>query len=212
MKKEANIPIFVKLVSKEHLGIKDARTWFKVVLQNAPQGIINPIPHIDVNGIMSNTPLIRRSKGDSTELIIPLARDLIPSELQRIADAWREVSPSGSYSISTNPTQEQKLNQAVVGLQVDGEEYQSLCLQLAKVRHESWMRDKAQDGWRYGPLLNVKEKTHPLMRPWSDLPQQYKDVDSSNPEQFLKFLSTQGYAVVRQEELKALAKILRDIS
>lgn len=211
MKKEANIPIFVKLVSKEHLGIKDARSWFKVVLRNAPSGIINPIPHIDVNGIMTTTPLVRRSKGESTELIIPLARDLLPAELQKIADAWREISPSGSYSISTNPTQDQKLNQAVVGLQVDGEEYQSLCLQLAKVRHESWMRDKAASGWRYGPLLNVKEKTHPLMRPWSDLPQQYKDVDSSNPEQFLKFLSTQGYSVVRQEELKALTKILRDI-
>ena len=211
MKKEANIPIFVKLVSKEHLGIKDARSWFKVVLRNAPSGIINPISHIDVNGIMTTTPLVRRSKGESTELIIPLARDLLPAELQKIADAWREISPSGSYSISTNPTQDQKLNQAVVGLQVDGEEYQSLCLQLAKVRHESWMRDKSASGWRYGPLLNVKEKTHPLMRPWSDLPQQYKDVDSSNPEQFLKFLSTQGYSVVRQEELKALTKILRDI-
>lgn len=212
MRKEANIPIYVKLVSKEHLGIKDARQWFKIVMSHAPQGIVATIPTIDINGQLTRTSLVRRSKEGSTELIIPLMRDLLPEELQKLADAWREVSPSGSYSISTNPTQSQKLNQAVVGLSVDGEEYQSLCLQLAKVRHEGWMREKAASGWRYGPLLNVKNKTHPLMRPWSDLPQQYKDTDTQNPEQFLKFLANQGYSVVRQEELTALAKIIRDIS
>jgi hypothetical protein len=212
MRKEANIPTYVKLKSKEHLGIADARKWYKLVNQHAPQGIVASIPTIDINGQLTKTSLVRRSKEGATELIIPLMRDLLPNELQKLADAWRAISPSGSYSISTNPTQSQKLNQAVVGLEIDGDEYQSLCLQLAKVRHEGWMREKADAGWRYGPLLNVREKTHPLMRPWSDLPQQYKDTDTQNPEQFLKFLANQGYSVVRQEELISLAKILRDIS
>lgn len=212
MIKSANIPIYVKLVSKEHLGIADARNWFKLVQAKAPPGIMHHIATMDSQGLLHKTLLVRRSlPNGSTELIIPLMRDLLPTELQSIADAWRAVSPPGAFTISTNPTQAEKLNQAVVGLEMPNDEYQSLCLQLAKLRHEGWMREKADAGWRYGLSLSVSAKTHPLMRPWDDLPAQYKDVDSKNPEQFLNFLSTQGYSVVRQEELKALATILRDI-
>lgn len=212
MAKKASIPIYVKLVSTDHLGLKDARLWYKIVLASAPTGIVTHIDSMDVHGRTYRTRVVRRSKRDSTELIIPLMRDLLPTELEKIANAWRRVSPPGSYSITTNPTQSQKLNQAVNGLQLDNDEYQSLCLQLAKVRHEGWMREKVDAGWRYGPVLSLKDKTHPLILPWEQLPEQYKDVDTRNPENFLEFLNNQGFAVVKQTELGSLLKILRDIN
>lgn len=212
MAKQANIPLYIKLVSQEHLGIHDARQWYKVVLSTAPAGVVTHIDSLDLNGVPSQTRMVRRSNGDSTELIIPLMRDLLPTELETISAAWKHKSPIGSFTITTNPTQSQKLNQAVTGLEIPNDEYQMLCLQLAKVRHEGWMREKGAEGWRYGPVLSLKDKTHPLMRPWDDLPAQYKDVDSKNPEQFLNFLNNQGYAVVKQSELGALLKILRDIN
>lgn len=210
--KQANIPLYVKLVSSEHMGIRDARQWYKCVLQNAPEGVVTHIDAIDLNGAPSQTRMVRRSKGNSTELIVPLMRDLLPMELEAISNAWKRVSPVGSFTITTNPTQSQKLNQAVVGLELPNDEYQMLCLQLAKVRHEGWMREKSAEGWRYGPMLSIKEKTHPMLRPWDDLPAQYKDVDTKNPENFLNFINNQGYAVVKQSELGALLKILRDIN
>jgi hypothetical protein len=212
MSKQANIPLYVKLVSSDHLGISDAREWYKVVLKNAPEGVVTHIDSLDLNGTPARTRMVRRSKGESTELIIPLMRDLLPTELETIANAWKQVSPVGSFTITTNPTQSQKLNQAVSGLEIPNDEYQTLCLQLAKVRHEGWIREKSAEGWGYGPVLSLKNKTHPLMRPWNDLPAQYRDVDSKNPEQFLTFLNNQGYAVVKQTELGALLKVLRDIN
>ncbi len=211
MNKQANISTYVKLVSTDHLGLADARKWFKIVMATAPNGVMTSVPYVDINGQMTKTSMVRRSVNETTELIIPLVRDLLPDELKQIAAAWRTVSPAGSYSISTNPTQSQKLNQQVADVHITGDEYQDLCLQLAKVQHESWMRDKASEGWRYGPVTSISEKTHPLMRPWDDLPAQYKDVDSRSPEQFLTFLANQGYAVVKQSELGSLLKILRDI-
>jgi hypothetical protein len=212
MNKQANMPIFVKLVSSEHMGVSDARKWYKVVLATAPEGVLTHIDSLDLHGAPSQTRMVRRSKGESTELIIPLMRDLLPTELEAISDAWRRVSPIGSFTITTNPTQSQKLNQAVSGLELPNDEYQMLCLQLAKVRHEGWIREKSSDGWGYGPVLSLKNKTHPLMRPWDDLPAQYRDIDSKSPEQFLSFLNNQGYAVVKQTELGALLKVLRDIN
>lgn len=61
-------------------------------------------------------------------------------------------------------------------------------------------------------MLSLKNKTHPLMRPWDDLPAQYRDVNTNNPENFLQFLNNQGFAVVKQTELGSLLKILRDIN
>lgn len=212
MAKKANIPLYIKLVSTDHLGIRDARQWYRCVLAKAPKGVTTHIDSIDLNGNASQTRMVRRSNGESTELIVPLMRDLLPKEVEAIAEAWKQVSPVGSFTIQTNPTQSQKLNQAVAGLNIPNDEYQMLCLQLAKVQHEGWVREKSSDGWRYGPVLSLKDKTHPLLRPWSDLPAQYKNVDSKNPEQFLEFLNNQGYAVVKQSELGALLKILRNIN
>lgn len=210
--KQANIPRYVKLVSQEFIGVSDARTWHQTVLQHGPSGVTTSIDSVDSNGQPARTLMVRRSKGETTELIIPLIRDLLPDELTKIADAWRRVAPSGKYSISINQTQDQKLTQAVGDLTLDSNEYQTLCLQLAKVQHEGWMREKADEGWRYGPLLSIKNKTHPLMRPWDDLPAQYRDVNTNNPENFLNFLNNQGFAVVKQSELGSLLKILRDIN
>lgn len=212
MQKIANIPRYIKLTSNEHLSISDARIWHKTILDHGPSGVPTSIESIDANGSPSSTRMIRRSKGNSTELIIPLLRDLLPDELNKIADAWRSVSPPGQYSISINATQDQKLNQAVSDLTLNHDEHQALCMQLAKVQHEGWVREKANDGWSYGPILSLKNKTTPLMRPWSDLPAQYRDVNTNNPENFLRFINNQGFAVVKQSELGSLLKILRDIN
>lgn len=43
--------------------------------------------------------------------------------------------------------------------------------------HNSWMRQKAADGWVYGETKDPEAKTHPCMVPFEELPreQQFKD-------------------------------------
>lgn len=43
--------------------------------------------------------------------------------------------------------------------------------------HDSWMAQKAADGWKYGPVKNPDIKEHPCMVPFEELPadQQFKD-------------------------------------
>lgn len=44
--------------------------------------------------------------------------------------------------------------------------------------HESWFAKKVADGWVYGEKKDEAAKTHPCMRPWTELPesQRRKDV------------------------------------
>lgn len=44
--------------------------------------------------------------------------------------------------------------------------------------HESWMQEKLDTGWKYGPVKNPLIKEHPCMVPFDQLPieQQRKDI------------------------------------
>lgn len=43
--------------------------------------------------------------------------------------------------------------------------------------HENWMKEKAEQGWVYGPEKDAEKKTHPCMVPFDELPiaQKVKD-------------------------------------
>ncbi|HEY0323439.1 MAG TPA: RyR domain-containing protein [Pyrinomonadaceae bacterium] len=47
----------------------------------------------------------------------------------------------------------------------------------ASASHENWMREKLEDGWRYGETKDANAKTHPWLVPFEQLPpeQQAKD-------------------------------------
>lgn len=44
-------------------------------------------------------------------------------------------------------------------------------------QHEAWMRDKAADGWVYGPVKDADAKTHPCMVPYDQLPPEQRVKD-----------------------------------
>jgi hypothetical protein len=206
-----DIPRYVKLVSPDHISMGDARLWFKTVQETAPQGTMTSIDMVGLGGKPVSYRMVRRKEGNDTSLIIPLSRDLLPDEVENISRKWTEVCPSGKYSIRSNSSQADRLENNIKDITMPQDEYMSLCAELAKRQHESWVRDKVDMGWRYGPTISVVNKTHPMLRPWSELPDQYKNVDTSSPENFLNFLNNQGYAVVRKEELGSLIQLLRNI-
>lgn len=47
----------------------------------------------------------------------------------------------------------------------------------ASANHESWLKQKEDEGWKYGPVKDADKKEHPCFVPYEDLPaeQQAKD-------------------------------------
>lgn len=43
--------------------------------------------------------------------------------------------------------------------------------------HENWLKDKAADGWKYGPKKNPVLKEHPCFCPYRELPQEQRSKD-----------------------------------
>lgn len=43
--------------------------------------------------------------------------------------------------------------------------------------HESWLKQKEEEGWKYGEIKNPETKEHPCFRPYSELPESQKAKD-----------------------------------
>ena len=43
--------------------------------------------------------------------------------------------------------------------------------------HESWLKQKEEDGWAYGEVKDAEKKTHPCFRPYAELPPEQKAKD-----------------------------------
>ena len=43
--------------------------------------------------------------------------------------------------------------------------------------HDSWLEFKRADGWKYGPVKDLAEKTHPCFVPYAELPVEQRAKD-----------------------------------
>lgn len=43
--------------------------------------------------------------------------------------------------------------------------------------HESWLKQKEEEGWKYGPVKNPETKEHPCFVPYDQLPTEQKSKD-----------------------------------
>lgn len=48
----------------------------------------------------------------------------------------------------------------------------------ASTQHDSWLEDKIQAGWTYGPVKDAGAKTHPCILPYHELPEFEKRKDA----------------------------------
>jgi RyR domain len=43
--------------------------------------------------------------------------------------------------------------------------------------HDSWLKQKTEEGWKYGPEKDANQKTHPCFRPYEELPVEQRAKD-----------------------------------
>lgn len=48
----------------------------------------------------------------------------------------------------------------------------------AEQSHESWLKQKIADGWKFGPVKDPEKKEHPCMVPYAELPAEQRGKDS----------------------------------
>jgi hypothetical protein len=69
--------------------------------------------------------------------------------------------------------------------------------QLAKNSHEVWAQQRMKDGWRYGPQRDDKQKIHPDLVPYEELPESERVYDRRMASETLKVIVALGYSITK---------------
>ena len=191
------IPLFIRLKTSSPLPKEEAIAWYHTVKNLAPSGVLASVQTTNPQGDPDVIFMVHKETNGGVHYYeIPLTRDLTDEETAVIEEAY----PEGEIETSSEEViaARQGPADAVV---MEEDDYNQLCETLAKHQHQRWYEERSRAGWSFGLMLNEKTKVHPLMRPWEELPEQYRKVDYELPHLFMKMLAEQGFAVVSRTEL-----------
>ena len=68
---------------------------------------------------------------------------------------------------------------------------------LASVLHDVWARQRLDQGWKYGPVRDDNEKTHPDLVPYAALSEQEKEYDRQSAIQTIKGIMALNYVITK---------------
>jgi hypothetical protein len=154
--------------TSQPLNSEQVQKWFYTVEMLSPQGISV--------GDDDNETLMLAMQNQDFLYIIPFARHLTANEAERIVEGYLrvtehdfEIEASNVYRADADFGHPFEYD-----IRMDEGAREVLEASLERQHHNRWINEKQNAGWRFGLNLNLKEKTHPAMRPWDDLPESYR--------------------------------------
>lgn len=79
-----------------------------------------------------------------------------------------------------------------------GSDLEELVERLAQNNHDHWARKRIEEGWRYGATRKDKEKEHPDLVPYDELPESEKEYDRKTVVEAIKAIIALGYKVTKR--------------
>jgi hypothetical protein len=204
-----SIPRYIALVSREAADRTLVKAWFSCVRQHAPTGLLLAIPTTDDKGMPQTVCLVHRETKTKHCYMVPLTRDLEDDEAARIVNAFSALAPEGEFDVETSASHLSGPEKPEASVNFNEDKYLDLCMAWAKRQHEKWLKDRTEQGWRYGTELSMSAKTNPLLRPFEQLPDQYRVPNFEEPQALLDLLNDQGYAVITKQELESMLTLMR---
>ena len=187
--------------SQHNIEIKTAKPmtkgipaqWFGTVRDHGPNGIIAETGLLQGRELV-NTKLYCIKGENGYHYVVPISRDLEESEADAIAEAWNAAYPDGDFVI--NWTQRAVAESRVVEQQEDllGE----IAEAAAKQYHNTWQAGKVKEGWSFAHRADHKQKKHPMLQPWENLPESYKVTERNRFNTLLNVLEGLDLQIMRR--------------
>jgi hypothetical protein len=161
---------YIQLDTKDHLDHAVIAAWYRCVRDYAPSGTITVVQTQDDSGRIAQ--LVHRARQHQHCYLIPITRDLHPGEVETIVRAFAKTMPEIDFEVETNET---KLIAITPGeIPLNAAKHIAQRTAVAKQQHEAWVAARIEHDWRYGTKFDQQAKTHPLIRPWDQLPARFQ--------------------------------------
>jgi len=197
---------YLRLITDEPISKKEIKNFYNLILNNSPENVLDSFLVKDKNDRPIYVPLVHRiNKDKKHEYEIPLTRNLTPNEILKIVNNLDYYLNINNFLLDTSTFDEDCCpNEDHSDLAIEEKIIESLARKFSERQHQQWMNDRINKGWRYGPKRSDKEKTHPLLKPWNQLAEEYKIIDYKLPKLFLDLLAEYGYTIISNNELDSL--------
>lgn len=70
--------------------------------------------------------------------------------------------------------------------------------QLARNVHDNWAVGRIKEGWTYGPQRDDKNKKHPCLVDYDELPENEKEYDRSTAMETIKLILKLGWKIEKK--------------
>ena len=174
---------YIQQRTPKTLNAEEIQRWFFTVVMLAPEGILA--------GDDETSQFMLAAQGDDYLYRIPLARHLTEQEAERVVIGYMRGSEH-DFEIEASNVYRQNAdfghpfeNEIVM----DEGARDILQQTYARQAHNEWIQEMIGSGYRFGLSMNVTEKTHPAMRPYDDLPENYRRVAAVDDQKLLDFYS-----------------------
>lgn len=78
------------------------------------------------------------------------------------------------------------------------QELLELIEKIARNVHDVWAQGRIAEGWSYGEIKDVENKTTPLLVPYDELPDSEKEYDRNTALETLKLVLKFGYRIINE--------------
>lgn len=174
---------YIQQRTQKTLNAEEIQRWFFTVVMLAPGGVIA--------GDDETAGFMLASQGDDYLYRIPLARHLTVQEAERIVEGYMRVTEH-DFEIETSNVYRANAdfghpfeNEVIM----DEGARDILQQTYARQAHNEWIQEMMGKGYRYGLNMSESQKTHPAMRPYDDLPENYRNMPRINDQKLLDYYS-----------------------
>lgn len=183
---------FVKINTKEMN--KESRSLFHSVVADTLPDIITVVKTTNDEGEPTKTRMFHKVVDGEHWYIIPLKDCPTAEQMDSLADKLMKTLHMGNFTLESSLIE----NNDLVDNYVTDDDYSKLAEQFSKVIHEEWLNERKAKGWRYGELRNDEDKTHPLVKDWSQLDESEKDIKPKVIKDLIKVLQDNGFRITKK--------------
>ena len=177
----------IMLRTNEHLPSHTALKWYQIVREFAPN---NTIYSYELNGNSIAMEYGLYMEDDLPHAyIVPLTRDMTSDEASFIVEAWSYSYQEDCDIEISNQFTDNGFGEFDNSIHIDEEIKTQVTNDIQKWEHNRWVDNKIHEGWRCGSYFNSKQKTHPALKSWDNLPESHRRARDIPNKEVMEFLS-----------------------
>ena len=180
----------IQLKTNEPLSGEQALEWYNTIKEYGPDDVVFSYTHNGKDVAMEYGTCEDCEMANT--YVVPLKRDLTPSETAFILEAWgHKFNEDFDIEIS-NSYDAMGMGEFENTIEIDEEVKIQAITDMNKWRHNRWVDQMVSEGWHWGTHYNSKQKTHPALRQWDDLAESHRRSQPIENTDILEWLRKYG--------------------